>query len=169
MPQLDFSTYPSQIFWLLVSLTVLYFLLSRLALPRIETVIRDRQDTISKDLDQAAEFKNRAEEAEASYEAALAAAYKKAEVISQQTRDKMKDDLDISMKKADEQMNLEMQQSQERIKKIEASAAENVKNISTDLIDNIINNVLHDINSNDDELSRYSQKYIACQKTDTRI
>jgi len=35
MPQLDFSTWPNQIFWLLVTLVVIYFVLSKIALPRI--------------------------------------------------------------------------------------------------------------------------------------
>src|SRR3989338_7675403 len=35
MPQLDFSTFPNQIFWLVVTLLVIYFVLSRIALPRI--------------------------------------------------------------------------------------------------------------------------------------
>jgi F-type H+-transporting ATPase subunit b len=30
MPQLDFSTWPNQIFWLLVTLAVIYFLLTRI-------------------------------------------------------------------------------------------------------------------------------------------
>ena len=34
MPQLDFSTWPNQIFWLLVTLAVIYFLLTRIALRR---------------------------------------------------------------------------------------------------------------------------------------
>ena len=34
MPQLDFSTFGNQIFWLLVTLVVIYMILSRVALPR---------------------------------------------------------------------------------------------------------------------------------------
>ena len=35
MPQLDFATFPNQIFWLLVALVIIYFVLSKIALPRI--------------------------------------------------------------------------------------------------------------------------------------
>ena len=41
MPQLDFSTFPNQIFWLLVTLVVIYFVLSRIALPRIAAVLSE--------------------------------------------------------------------------------------------------------------------------------
>ena len=35
MPQLDFATFPNQIFWLLVTLVVIYLILSRVVLPRV--------------------------------------------------------------------------------------------------------------------------------------
>ena len=35
MPQLDFSTFPNQMFWLVVTLVIIYLVLSRVALPRI--------------------------------------------------------------------------------------------------------------------------------------
>ena len=39
MPQLDVSSFPNQIFWLIVTLGVIYFVLSRFALPRIGAVL----------------------------------------------------------------------------------------------------------------------------------
>ena len=42
MPQLDFATFPNQIFWLIVTLVVIYFVLSRIALPRIGAVLAGR-------------------------------------------------------------------------------------------------------------------------------
>ena len=55
MPQLDFSTFPNQIFWLCVTLVVLYLILSRVALPRIATVLSERHGAIQRDLDKAEE------------------------------------------------------------------------------------------------------------------
>ncbi len=45
MPQLDPSHFPNQIFWLLLTLVVIYFVLSRVALPRIAGTIATRQYT----------------------------------------------------------------------------------------------------------------------------
>jgi len=160
MPQLDFSTYPSQIFWLLVSLGILYLLLSRFALPRIETVIRDRQDTISKDLDQAAEFKRRAEEAELSYDEALSAAHQKAEIIAQRTRDEMKGDLEKSLLKADEEIGIQIEQSRQRIEQIEASASKNVKSIATDLVDDFFGKAVGTIVENKTPILNSAIKHI---------
>ena len=48
MPQLDFSTFSNQIFWLVITLVVIYFVLSRIALPRIGGALTDRAGTITK-------------------------------------------------------------------------------------------------------------------------
>ena len=70
MPQLDFSTFPNQIFWLVLSLIVVYFIVSKVILPRIGGVLEERHSVISDYISQAADFKKQAEQAEADYEAA---------------------------------------------------------------------------------------------------
>jgi len=67
MPQLDFSTFPNQIFWLVVTLVVIYLILNRVALPRIASVLADRSGSIQRDLDQAEDMKRQAVEAEEAY------------------------------------------------------------------------------------------------------
>ena len=67
MPQLDFSTWPNQIFWLLVTLVAIYFLLTRIALPRIGAVLADRKGSITNDLAAAEELKQKALKAERAY------------------------------------------------------------------------------------------------------
>lgn len=160
IPQLNFATYPSQIFWLLVSLSLLYVLLSRITLPRIETVIRDRQDTISSDLDKAAEFKQRAQEAEKSYEQALAAAHERAHQIAQKTRDEMQADLDAVMAKANAEIAQQAEESRHRVSQIEASAVETVQVISKDLIEHVLDKVLVGVEVNKEVLVKSAQDNI---------
>ena len=47
MPQLDFSTFPNQIFWLVVTLVVIFLLLKTVALPRIGGILAERKGTIA--------------------------------------------------------------------------------------------------------------------------
>ena len=61
MPQLDFSTFLPQIFWLFISLSFLYIVLSRYALPRVSDVIEERKDIIAQDIDSAKNFSTEAE------------------------------------------------------------------------------------------------------------
>lgn len=65
MPQMEFSNRltSSQVVWMAIIMIVLYFLLSRWALPRIGSVIADRQGRIRADLDAARLAKAEAEHA----------------------------------------------------------------------------------------------------------
>ncbi len=72
MPQLDPTWFASQLFWLFVTFSVLYMLLSRLILPPLQKIITSRQGVIDNDLAVAQELKLQAEQARQSYEETLA-------------------------------------------------------------------------------------------------
>ena len=50
LPQLDFSTYPSLIFWSIISLTILYFAMSFVITPRISNIFNNREQNIQNNL-----------------------------------------------------------------------------------------------------------------------
>lgn len=70
LPQLDVKTYPSQIFWLLVTFGFLYFFFARAALPTIEQTVAKRRAKIESDLSSAQFAKEKAEAARNIYEKA---------------------------------------------------------------------------------------------------
>ena len=104
MPQLDISTYASQLFWLVVCFGALYLLLSKLALPRIATALEERRDRIADELDQAAELKRQSEEVLAAYESSLAQARERAHILAQETRHKLQQEADAQRQKHDEEL-----------------------------------------------------------------
>ncbi|NDU99669.1 F0F1 ATP synthase subunit B' [Pseudoroseicyclus sp. CLL3-39] len=122
MPQLDFSTYPNQIFWLIITLLVIYFVLSRIALPRIGSVLAERAGTITKDLASAEELKAKAKEAEASYEKALADARAEAGRIAEETRAEIQAELDAQLAKADAEIAARTAESRKELEVIRAEA-----------------------------------------------
>lgn len=50
MPQLDISNFSSQIFWLIICFTILYFYLSKIIIPRIDNIISSRKNIIEEDV-----------------------------------------------------------------------------------------------------------------------
>jgi F-type H+-transporting ATPase subunit b len=132
MPQLDFTTFPSQIFWLIVALVALYYILSRAALPRIAGVIEERHDAIEDDLDRAAEFKRRAAEAEKAYEHAMAEAKRKANEIAAEARAEVQTELDKAIAKADAEIAARTAESEKRINEIRESAVASIEAVATD-------------------------------------
>lgn len=132
MPQLDFSTFPNQIFWLLITLVVIYFVLSRIALPRIASVLAERSGTITNDIAAAEELKRKAEEAEAAYDAALAEARSEANRIVEEARAEIQADLDAELAKADAEISARTAESEKAIAEIREGAVQSVREVATD-------------------------------------
>jgi len=130
MPQLDFATFPNQIFWLVVSIVVLYFIVAKVALPRIGSVIEDRYNAVANDIEQAAEFKRKAEEAEAAYNAALTEARAQAMRIAGEAKAEIKADVDVAIAKADAEIAAKSAESAVRIDEIRASALKSIEEVA---------------------------------------
>ncbi|GHA57650.1 ATP synthase subunit b 2 [Amylibacter ulvae] len=130
MPQLDFSTFPNQIFWLLVTLVVLYFILNRIALPRIASVLADRQGAIQRDLDSAEQMKRQALEAEEAYNKALADARAQAQDIVGEAKADIQKDLDKAILKADAEIAAKAAESEKAIKEIRDSSAKSIQEVA---------------------------------------
>lgn len=132
MPQLDFSTWGNQIFWLIVTLVVIYLILSRVALPRISAVLAERAGTITNDIAAAEDLKRKAEEAEAAYEKALADARIEANRIVAETRAEIQADLDKATAKADAEIAAKAAEGEKAIAEIRANALENIEVVAKD-------------------------------------
>ncbi|WP_208347197.1 F0F1 ATP synthase subunit B' [Pseudaestuariivita rosea] len=130
MPQLDFSTFPNQIFWLVVTIVVIYFILSRVALPRIGAVLAERQGSITNDIAAAEEYKLKAKEAEEAYNKALADARTEAQRIVAEAKAEIQADLDQAIAKADAEISAQAAESEKRIGEIRESAMDSVTEVA---------------------------------------
>jgi len=138
MPQLDFSTFGNQIFWLAVALVVIYLILSRVALPRIAAVLAERQGTITNDLAAAEDLKAKAVEAENAYNKALADARAEAQRIAAEARAEIQADLNEAIAKADAQIADKAAVSEKAIAEIKAGALESVKTVANDTAEALV-------------------------------
>lgn len=71
MPQFDPSVFSPQLFWLVVSFIALYWLVAKVAVPRVGEVLEQRARVIQEDLDRAGQLKAETEAAAAAYEKAM--------------------------------------------------------------------------------------------------
>lgn len=138
MPQLDFSTFGNQIFWLMVTLVVIYFVLSRIALPRIASVLAERQGTITGDIAAAEALKAKAVEAEEAYNKALADARAEAQNIVAKTKQDMQAELAEAMKQADAQIAEKTAESEKAITEIRANALSSISDVATDTAEALV-------------------------------
>lgn len=132
MPQLEFSTFPNQIFWLVIALVAIYFILSRVALPRISGILADRQNTITNDIAAAEELKLKAQDAEAAYEKALADARAESGRIAAEARAEIQQELDVAIARADAEIAARTAESEASIAEIRASAVSSIEVVAKD-------------------------------------
>ncbi len=138
MPQLDFTTFPNQIFWLVLTLLAIYFVLSRVALPRLSAVMAERQGALTNDLAAAEDYKRQAADAEEAYNTALANARSEAQRISQQTRDEIQQQLQIEIDRADAQIAARAAEGEARIAEIQAGALATAEEVARDVAAEIV-------------------------------
>jgi F-type H+-transporting ATPase subunit b len=132
MPQLCVDWMPNQIFWLLVALVAIYFVLSRIALPRIGAVLAERQGTITNDLAAAEDLKLKAVSAERAYNDALVQARADANRIVAEAKAEIQKDLDLALAKADAEIAAKTAESEGRISEIRAGAVDAVNEVARD-------------------------------------
>ena len=132
MPQLCFDWFPNQIFWLVITLVVIFLVLSRVALPRIAAILAERQGTITNDLAAAEDLKAKAVEAEEAYNKALADARAEAQRIAAEARAEIQAGLDDAIAKADADIAAKAAESEKAIAEIRAGALESIQVVAKD-------------------------------------
>jgi F-type H+-transporting ATPase subunit b len=115
VPQLDVSTFTSQIFWLIICFGALYYLLSRRALPRVSEVLEARQDRIAADLDQAQRLRRDAETALAKYEEAIAKAQERAHVLLAENQARLQAEAAARQAELDRQLASQLAEAETQI------------------------------------------------------
>lgn len=118
MPQLDFATFPTQLFWLMISFAILYFIILRVVIPRISNVMEERQSRVNGDLERAENFRAEAEIVLNAYEQALTNGRSEAQKLLK------KAELKIAEQQADQEVALS-----ERIKKMTTDAEVRVEKV----------------------------------------
>jgi F-type H+-transporting ATPase subunit b len=138
MPQLDMSTWPPQLFWLAVTFLALYFVISRVAIPRTGGVIALRKSTIDGDLAKAKNLKDETENAVRSYEAALADAKAKAQAIGLENRNKLNAEIEAERAKLDAALGAKIATAEKKVAALRDKALEDISAMAADIASDIV-------------------------------
>ena len=106
-PPIDVTTFPSQLFWLVIFFGLLYLLMSRVALPRMEKILDGRAQAIEGDLARAQALKEETENAIKAYEKSLTDARASATGIGQEARPKLMAEIEAERKALEETLSSE--------------------------------------------------------------
>ena len=133
LPQLDAPTFPSQIFWLIVSFLALYWLFSRKALPRVGEILEARQGRIAADLDRAAALRNEAEEALRKHEAVVAEAQARAAAQLKETQDRLAAEAAKRQAELDAQLQAKLAEAEGRIGAAKDAALAQIQGVAAEV------------------------------------
>lgn len=133
LPQLDPKWFASQIFWLVLTFSALYFIFSRRIIPDLSSVIETRRDTIQNDLDQAEKLRDQAETVHKAYEAILNSAHVKTSDLVKGVESEIKDKANASSSSFRERSTKEIQAMESRIEKAKRDAMDEMTTIAAEI------------------------------------
>lgn len=133
MPQLDVSTFPAQLVWLVICFVALYALMARVGLPRIGTILRDRRGRIEGDLANAQQMKDEAEAVIAAYQRALAEARADAQATVRETIETLNAAAAERQRKLAESLAAETAAAERRIAAAKTEALANLRDVAVDV------------------------------------
>ena len=131
-PPFQKDTFASQLVSLLIAFVALYLIVSRIALPRVGSVLDQRQNTIEGDLSEAHKLKDASDGALKAYENALAEARARAQAISAETRDKFNAEAEAKRKTLEDQLSVKLAEAEKTIATTRESAMSNVRGIAAE-------------------------------------
>lgn len=131
-PPFQKDTFASQLVSLLIAFVALYLIVSRIALPRVGSVIDERQNKIEGDLADAQKLKDQSDSALKAYENELAAARSRAQAIGAETREKLNAASEAERKTLEDQLSVKLAQAEKTIASTREAAMGNVRGIAAD-------------------------------------
>jgi F-type H+-transporting ATPase subunit b len=122
----------SQLFWLLLVFGIIFFVIGRGMLPRIQSTVEARENKIAEDLERAQAARAGADETEAAWRARMDAARADAAKIAQEAKQQSARETEAKVKKAADKIGLKVETAEGKIRdavtaaraEIEAVAAE---------------------------------------------
>ncbi len=133
-PPFDTSTYGSQLLWLVIAFGITYYVISKIAGPRISGILEDRHDRIASDLAEAERLKRETDEAMETYEKALADARSRAQALASETRDKLTAETNAKRHASEEALATKLTEAETRIASIKSEALGQVDSIASDAV-----------------------------------
>jgi F-type H+-transporting ATPase subunit b len=149
-PPFNPEFFASQIIWLVITFVALYYLMKRVAVPRIAGILEDRRDRIASDLDQAQGLKEQSDEAIAAYEQALAEARGKAQAIAETARDEARAAADAQRAETEKKLAESLAAAEQRIAEIKAKAISDVGEIAAEAAEAVVEMLTAERVSRDD-------------------
>lgn len=133
MPQFDVSTFPSQLFWLVVWFVILYIVMSQIGLPRIAASVDARRRRREDDLAGAVRMKAEAEAANDAFQRTMAEARSQARAELKATSDRLAAEAAERQRSLAAALAQQIEEAERRIAATKQEALAEVRGIAVDV------------------------------------
>jgi F-type H+-transporting ATPase subunit b len=131
-PPFDPVNFAPMLIWLSLSFGLLYLLMSKIALPRVESILHTRAHKITKAIAEAHAFRARSEEAAAAHDKTIADAKAKALALAQETHARLTAETEAKRVALEAELNARLAASETQILEMKAKAMGNVETIASE-------------------------------------
>lgn len=142
MPQFNFTTYSSQIFWLLICFSVLYLVIRNVVIPRLHHTINNRTSVIDRDVDEAQKFYNEIEDLNQQIHSIKSQAQTEAQAMIEQSYKNKSMEREQKMEELKQEVENLTKQSKSRRKEFAAHVVFENEAITSTLIPKISKKIL---------------------------
>jgi len=144
MPQLDASSFSSQLFWLTITFLALYLLLARFLLPQVQSVMEARAQSIDGDIEQAEQMKSEAARASEQYEKTLSEARAKSLGMIAAAQAEIGAKASQRQAELDASIEKKLSESEASIRSAKQSVADKLTPVAGDLASLIVEVLVHE-------------------------
>ena len=148
MPQLNPEFWISQIFWLILTFSILYLFLSKIILPKIVKNLERRKSQIQENIEAAEKQREDSESKLKEYEEIIMKSKSKAKNIFKETKEKSLKDINSKREKLEKQIDEEIKIAEKEINELKKTAPEKINKIAIETSSEILKNLIGtDINN----------------------
>ena len=141
MPQLDFSTFPNQIFWLTVFCVVLFAIVKFFIIPRMEDIFANRRKIIDGNIAKAEEIRLRVSEIEKQIEEELQKAKSQCDEIMNTSGNNIKEQMALALEDSKIATTQLISEAEGRLKELRDGSEAAIEKISEELASEIISKI----------------------------
>jgi F-type H+-transporting ATPase subunit b len=141
MPQLNPSSWAPQIFWLIITFTVLYIVIWKVVYPRLSDTIEQRNDHITDYLDEAKKITEEAELTKKKYLDFIEKAKKEANEILENNKSKINQDFEIKKEQLNKKLEEKLKDSEKEISNFKIKSINSIKEIASSIANDLLLNL----------------------------
>ena len=141
MPQLDFSTFPNQIFWLVIFCVVLFAIVKLFIIPRMEDIFANRRKIIDGNIAKAEEIRLRVGEIEKQIEEELSKAKSQCDEIMSASGNNIKEQMTLALEDSKIATSQLINEAEGRLKELRDGSETAIEKISEELAAEIIKKI----------------------------